>query len=93
MNKDEVKKIANLARLEIDESESEKMAGQIDSILHYIDQIKEANISSDESRIENAGIRNIMREDFESHSSNHTEDLLAEAPERDGDFIKVKKIL
>lgn len=93
MDKEEIKKIANLARLEISEEESEKMAGQIDSILHYVDQIAEADVKDDGSRVENAAVRNVLRDDAEPHESSHTEDLLEEAPETKDGFIKVKKIL
>lgn len=93
MDKEEIKKIANLARLEINEEESEKMAGQIDSILHYVDQISAADVEDDGSRVENASVRNVLREDTEPHESNHTEDLLEEAPGTKDGFIKVKKIL
>jgi aspartyl-tRNA(Asn)/glutamyl-tRNA(Gln) amidotransferase subunit C len=96
MNKEEIKKIADLARLEITDEESEKFASEIDSILQYIDQIKSADISDDaaESRIENAGVRNVMREDENPHDvSENTEALIKEAPDSQDDLIKVKKIL
>lgn len=94
MNKEEIKKIADLARLEISEEESEKFAGEIDSILGYIDQLKSAEISEDDSRIESAGVRNVMNEDENPHEPGiNTEALVAEAPESQDNLIKVKKIL
>lgn len=98
MNKDEIKKIADLARLEISEEESEKMAGEIDSILKYVDQIKSAEIPQEDgeskSRIENAGVRNVMREDENPHEvGENTESLINEVPESQDNLIKVKKIL
>lgn len=96
MNKEEVKKIADLARLEISDEESEKMAGEIDSILGYIDQIKNAEIDSSDSksRIENAGVRNIMREDKDPHlKGENTKDLIEETPDSQDNLIKVNKIL
>jgi|GEM_PF-281972 aspartyl-tRNA(Asn)/glutamyl-tRNA(Gln) amidotransferase subunit C len=96
MNKEEIKKIADLARLEISDEESEKMAGEIDSILGYIDQIKSAEISDQgaESRIENASVRNVMREDSEPHKvSENTKVLIDEVPDSQDDLVKVKKIL
>jgi len=94
MNKEEIKKIADLARLEINEEESEKLAGEIDSILGYVDQIKNAEISDDSSRIESAGVRNVMVEDGEPHAKGiNTESLINEVPDSQDNLVKVKKIL
>jgi len=94
MNKEEIKKIADLARLEISDEESGKFATEIDSILSYIDQLKEAKVSEDSSRIENANVRNVMIEDGEPHSKGeNTKALIDEAPDSQDHLIKVKKIL
>jgi aspartyl-tRNA(Asn)/glutamyl-tRNA(Gln) amidotransferase subunit C len=94
MNKEEIKKIADLARLEISEEESEKLAGEIDSILGYVDQIKNAEISDDGSRIESASVRNVMVEDGEPHEVGlNTKALINEVPDAQDNLIKVKKIL
>jgi aspartyl-tRNA(Asn)/glutamyl-tRNA(Gln) amidotransferase subunit C len=96
MNKDEAKKLAELARSEVSDAELEKVAGEMGSILEYVDKIKSADISdfSAESRAENAAVRNVMVEDETSHEpGTNTEKLLAEAPEVQDDMVKVKKIL
>jgi aspartyl-tRNA(Asn)/glutamyl-tRNA(Gln) amidotransferase subunit C len=93
MNKDEVKNLANLSRIEISDDEAEKLTGEIDSILKYVDQIKEV-ATEDSSRIESAGSRNIMRPDENPHeSSENTLVILEEVPEVQDDLVKVKKIL
>lgn len=106
MNKDEVKKLATLARIEMTEEELSKMSTEIDAVLEYVGQIKGAvsgkksaktngaKSDQDEARIESASVRNVMRNDDSSHAGDiNREKLLAEAPDRDGDYIKVKKIL
>jgi len=102
MNKEEIKKIADLARLEISDDESEKLAGEIDSILGYIDQIKETEIGSGDgsetsqkdSRIESASVRNVMVDDDEPHKKGiNTEALINEVPDSEDNLVKVKKIL
>lgn len=93
MNKDEVKNLANLSRIDISEDESEKLTSEIDSILKYVDQLKEV-ATEDDSRIESARSRNIMRSDEKPHdSSENTEVVLNEVPEVQDNFVKVKKIL
>jgi len=94
MNKEEIKKIADLARLDISDNESQKLAGEIESILGYVDQIKNADISVNGSRIESAGVRNVMVEDEEPHEKGiNTKNLINEVPDSQDNLVKVKKIL
>jgi aspartyl-tRNA(Asn)/glutamyl-tRNA(Gln) amidotransferase subunit C len=96
MNKDEAKKLADLARIEATDEELEKIASEMGSILEYVDKIKSADISdvSAESRAENASVRNIMVKDENPHApGENTEKILAEAPATQDSMIKVKKIL
>lgn len=95
MDKTEVLKLANLARIKLTDAEAEKLSGEFDSILGYVGEIKE--ISQTDNRqptTDNFPVRNVMREDSEGHKSGiHTEKLLDEAPSREGAYVKVKKIL
>lgn len=94
MNKDDLQELANLSRLELNDSEIEKMPDEINSILKYIDQIKDATEDSDDLKIENSNIRNIMREDENPHEAGkYTESIIKESPESENGYIKVKKIL
>lgn len=92
ISRDDVKKLANLARIKLTEKEEEKFAKEIDGIVGYIDQIQSfTGISGGQV----AGrVTNVLREDSMAHESGiNTEAILENAPERDGDYIKVKKIL
>ncbi len=44
ISKDEVEKIAVLARLEIDDQQKKKMAEQLSNILQYIDKLKDVDV-------------------------------------------------
>jgi aspartyl-tRNA(Asn)/glutamyl-tRNA(Gln) amidotransferase subunit C len=92
MKKEEIKKLADLSRIEIEEGEMESLATEMNAILGYVEQVKKV---SAEAPIEDSpNLRNIMREDGEPHERGvFTDKLLNEAPSRDGKFIKVKKIL
>ncbi|MBU1557486.1 aspartyl/glutamyl-tRNA amidotransferase subunit C, partial [Patescibacteria group bacterium] len=72
--------------------EKEKILGEMDSILGFIDQIQNADVDITER--EAGEVRNIMREDINPHESGkYTEDILREVPKvRDG-YVEVKKIL
>lgn len=94
MNKEEVKHLATLARLKLTEEEIEKYAKDLGGILDYIEKIKEVSDVGEDFKIENASIRNVMREDIEPIlPGTYTDDLLKEAPEIKDGYVKVKKIL
>lgn len=93
---EDIQKLAELSRIKIALAEQESLRAQIESILGYIDQIKKAvKVSVDDSKIPVADVlHNVMREDGESHKPGEfTEKILSVAPAREGDYLKVKKIL
>lgn len=96
MNKEDVLKLANLSRLELNDQELNKYATEMSGILNYVEQINTALSDSDESTnvIENAGARNVFREDVNSDApETHTDAILKCAPHVQDNFIKVQKIL
>lgn len=93
MKREDIERLANLARIELTAAEAESFAVEVSSILGYVSEIEEITGNAPEEKIEGALV-NVMREDSEPHAAGlYTEDLLASAPERDGQYVKVKKIL
>jgi len=89
----DIQKLAELSRIKIAPEEQEALRSQIESILGYIDQIKKAAQVS-EGMPQVGALHNVLREDVEPHvSSEFTEKILSAAPAREGDYLKVKKIL
>jgi aspartyl-tRNA(Asn)/glutamyl-tRNA(Gln) amidotransferase subunit C len=89
---EDIKKLAELSRIEVPEEELKELAGDIESILEYISQIQ--GVASAEIIPEAGEHRNIMREDGTPHESKkHTETLLKAAPKREEGYVKVKKII
>jgi aspartyl-tRNA(Asn)/glutamyl-tRNA(Gln) amidotransferase subunit C len=94
MNKEEVQKLAKLARIDIPDSEAETLSREFESILKYVGEIKEAKLPVSDMKKEDFVLRNVMREDNNPHESGvHTEALMAEVPESAQGYVKVKKIL
>jgi len=89
----DVEKLAELSRIKMTPDEMESIRGEINSILDYVGVIQEVAGGSEE--IKEVGLlHNVMREDGEPHESGvFTEELLAESPDRDGQYIRVKKII
>jgi len=94
-----VEKLAQLARIELPESEKEGILNDLKSILGYIDQIekvqlKEGGRASMDGAWHDFAKSNIMREDKESHQTAiFTKEILAEMPEEQDGFLKVQSIL
>ena len=88
----DIDNLAQLARLYIPSDEKETLRKEVDSILGYVSDIQK--LSGGEIKKEAGEIRNVLREDVNPHlPGEFSEDLLAEAPRRQENFIKVKKIL
>jgi aspartyl-tRNA(Asn)/glutamyl-tRNA(Gln) amidotransferase subunit C len=93
INTSDIKNLASLARIELTEAEAENMTKDVDSILGYVGKINDA-VSNDEVKKQTPLLRNVMRDDSVTHTPGEfTEDILNNAPDREGNYLKVKKIL
>lgn len=94
----DIKKLASLSRIKISEEESQQFAKEIDSILGYVEQIKEVSASVegafDQAKITLDSNLNFLREDTANSNLNpNPEVLVSSAPASQDGLIKVKKIL
>ena len=89
----ELDNLAKLARIKLTEDDKKSLVKEFDSILAYVDQLKKADVQMDaEGRV--GAVKNVTRpDDAVSVSTEDRERLLDEAPDREGDFIAVKKII
>ena len=88
----EVEKLAELSRIKMTEEEMVAFAKEIDPILDYVAQIKK--VVGDETEREIPDLHNVMRsDDMPNQTGGNTEVLIAEFPRREGNLLKVKKIL
>ncbi len=88
----EVEYVSHLARLRLSEEEAEKFTSQLDQILSYFEKLQELDTSQVEPTSHPIPIVNAFRED-EMKPSLDIEDVLANAPEKEGSFFKVPKII
>jgi aspartyl/glutamyl-tRNA(Asn/Gln) amidotransferase C subunit len=89
---EEVRKLASLARIQVPASDEAALAKDMDNILDFVKQIQNAVI--DPADVQKERVRNVLRPDSDPHEAGiHTEAILAEVPQREGQFVKVKKIL
>jgi len=88
----DIKKLAQLSRIKLSASEEESLRAEMDSILTYVAEVQEVSLQTKGKRAPEH--RNVFRDDAEPHGSGvYTERVLSAAPFRDGDHVKVKKIL
>jgi aspartyl-tRNA(Asn)/glutamyl-tRNA(Gln) amidotransferase subunit C len=92
ISKEEVRKVAKLARLQPSEAEVEEFTRQLGAILEYVEKMNELNTEGVEPLAHCLPVSNVFRDD-EVKESLGTEKTLANAPQRDGEFFKVPKIL
>jgi aspartyl-tRNA(Asn)/glutamyl-tRNA(Gln) amidotransferase subunit C len=89
---DQVRHVAKLSRLALDEARLQKLAGQLESILDYVAQISKADITGVEPMAHALPMHNVFREDIVEPSL-PLEKVLENAPDSDGPFFKVPKVI
>ena len=94
MDKEKILNLAKLARVDLEDGEAESLSHEFDAILGYVGEVKSVKGLSSVSDVQEETLINVMREDTEPHESGlYTEKIMEQAPVREGDYIKVKKIL
>lgn len=90
---EDVRKLAALARIKIDDEELDKFTSEFDAILAYVGQLEALEIPAGVVE-EKPVLRNVMREDGEPYAARtYTEKLAEQFPSREGDALVVKQII
>jgi aspartyl-tRNA(Asn)/glutamyl-tRNA(Gln) amidotransferase subunit C len=94
---EDVKRVAELAHLELTPDESDNMVHDLNEILEYVAQLNELDTSSvaplaQVTELESAESANSLREDVVKPSLNRGV-VMAEAPETDQAFFRVPKVI
>jgi len=92
IDEDEVRKVARLSRLDLSGEELARFTEQLSAILDYVEKMNELDTDGVEPLAHCLPISNCFREDIVGESLG-SEKVLANAPQRDGDFFRVPKIL
>jgi len=88
-----VQKIAALARLAVDPSEEERYVRELQAILSYVEQLQALDVAGIEpTSTVVAGEPPPLRADEELPCDLH-EEALAEAPDREGDYFRVPRVV
>ena len=89
---DDVRKVAKLARLDLPDDTIATYTGQLERILDYVDQLQAVDTEGVLPTTRAVEVVNATREDTVV-VTDVRQDLLDQAPQREGDFFRVPKIL
>jgi len=95
MNKiteDQVKKVADLARLRLNTNQVRHHAEQLEKILDYVNQLEKIDTEGVPCTTRAIEVINVLRKDANDKFVGR-EELLDLAPSRENDFFKVPKII
>ncbi len=92
LSREEVLKIAQMARIELGESEIEKFQKDLSSVLDYVAELQQVDTDGLEIVSSVTGLENVERMDVPKPVE-YQEEIMANAPERKEKYYKVKSIL
>ena len=92
VEKQTVKHIADLARIEMSEDEIEEFAPQLSSIFDYVEQVNELKLDGVEPMYNVHGSKDLEDEDL-SRVFAHRDKIIANFPAAEGRFIKIRKVI
>ena len=92
LSREEVIHIAALARMGISEAEIEKAREQLSNILENFEVLKEIDTTDVPPTAQSINLQNVLRED-NPRASLSAGDVLANAPDREGDLFKLRPVL
>lgn len=93
MQLEDIKKLAEMARLDMSEDEMGSLAHDFDGILDYVGHVQEAVKMSQVDDVK-FSFTNVMREDVvENEAGFYTDKIIAQFPDQADGYLKVKQIL
>jgi aspartyl-tRNA(Asn)/glutamyl-tRNA(Gln) amidotransferase subunit C len=92
LSREEVVHIAALARMGMSEAEIEKAREQLANILENFEVLKEVDTTNVPPTAQSINLQNVIRDDI-SRESLPAEEILANAPDREGELFKLRPVL
>lgn len=92
IDKETVSKMAHLARLDFDATETDEMMKSMTTILNWMEKLNELDTSNVEPLIHVSSELNVLREDKTFTNLSHEQGLV-NAPRKDSDYFRVPKVI
>ncbi len=93
LTREDVLKLASLAKLELSEEEVENFRAEIAEILNYVEQLQAVDVYGLEPTSQVTGLKHVTRKDEVKDYGYKQEDLLKNVPAVKDGQIKVKRVL
>jgi aspartyl-tRNA(Asn)/glutamyl-tRNA(Gln) amidotransferase subunit C len=93
LTRDDVLKLARLARLDLTDEEVEAFRKEMSDILKYVAQLDQADVAGLEPTSQVTGLKNVMREDSVRDYGMSPEELLRLVPNKQDGQIKVNRMI
>ena len=92
LSRQEVQHIALLARLGLTETEVDKLSEQLSNILENFEVLQQVDTSDVPPTAQSITLRNVTKDD-EASTSLPPSEILANAPQKEADFFRVRAVL
>jgi len=93
LTRDDVLKLALLARLELSDTEIEEFADELSEILQYVEQLQNVDVSGLQPTNQVTRLTNVTRDDIVRGYGYEPKELLKNVPTVDNDQIKVRRMI
>lgn len=93
LSRDDILKLAALARLDLTDEEVAEYSEELTAILHYVEQLQSVNVDGLQPTQQVTGLTNVTRDDRIVDYGYAVKDLLNNVPDVQDDQIKVKRML
>lgn len=90
---EEVKKLAALCKITLDDDAAQKFSGELTEILNYVEQLDKVDTKDTEPTSQVTGLTNVNREDKEINYGTTPQQLVDLAPESQDGYVKVPRVL
>lgn len=93
LTREDILKLARLARLELSEAEIDEFSSELSAILQYVEQLQSVDVDGLEPTNQVTGLTDVTRTDEVKDYGYKVEDLLQNVPDTEDHQIKVKRML
>ena len=93
LTREDVLKLAQLARLSLTDEEVEEFRSELSAILGYVQQLQDVDVAGLKPTTQVSGLTNVMRDDVLVDYGIDRKDLLKNVPAVEDDMIKVKRMV
>jgi len=93
LTREDVLKLAQLARLDLTDAEVEEFAGELSEILQYVEQLGSVDVKGLKPTQQITGLTNVTRDDEIRDYGYEPKDLLENVPETKDNLLKAKRMI